>query len=478
MDAASTTTEGRTSVWSVAATESAGNDASPAGVVRCVDTGEWTNDIVASAQPPGGACVATADIADSSSNTCVDELVREYADTLFAPDFAAGRQHLFRRDYSEQMSAFLSPETLGISVVAKATETSLENNKFLSSYTNLFVPVMPEAAVKSQGHPYLLMAELGLNKGPDAVKSLFGSTNLGRVALDPRTSSALAVSMVDSDDDVCVMGIWRPTSTVGVRSVFGVFNRRKLEKAVLEHSTEQLNDAFIMAMSRYLVRNCTVCGKPPGVLCGCTLPATQIEFPLKQTLGGFIARNAGMQHGQLALLYHPRLGRSQMAAFRHVRAVADLGTSLLWRNHIRLDFDMSLEPLERLQLAHAGIAACCAYGNILRTQIFEPPTAPAKENCATLIAPMKKESVEGSGAFDSREELLRRRRERNRASAARSNARRSARNEGLKHAIALARTHVHELQARKQELEFENRQLALKLARRARSEHRPDAVAS
>lgn len=303
----------------------------------------------------------------------------------------------------------------------------------------------------------------------------------------------------------CVLVYSRATSTVGFRHVYATMNAATVTEVLQSRNAERILSAIEVCTTRYLVHNCILCGKPPGVLCGCELPTRIPTHPHDVPPPPSAASSdKSVLYGHMWTRFNPLLSaakiREWQLQWRGAGAKGHRSRSPAWRDVMGRMSTTKANPIRVQDLVRMGLSICAQDQGIPRQVVQNNAVAPLvsasflterqQSSPASLPAPYKHISKVARNQTPIREpaqhnkptintvqqkttplpvvsqerkEMLRKRRERNRLAAARSNARRKAENDERKRLVALSKNHVCTLEEKRDMLTEENARLKLRL---------------
>lgn len=426
-------------------------------------------------------------------SSCSDDLL-ELADMLFDESVRFTASYLFAGNSEPELAALTTPLSLSHSIMFHVVEDALDLSDYRTTYQTLYVPSHSITDARPGGFSVTVGAVVQRNYGPVKDKSS-GGLSTGRFLRNNNTLAHADFQSSSANPDVLNLFYYRPTSTVGIRQLYVTLDRAKFEASMRTSNRPLFLSSIGMCMSRGMLRNCSICHQPPLQLCGCSLPRRPPKHPLDFShASDTLNLLTGTFCGQMTTRFNSHIPLDIVRSWRTwwtARGEPAVSRDCpVWKSHVvhYVDIDNKVQP--RIRFAQVGLSACTQGLTLLST---EPrPVAAGTKRKTTAIAPRTKtispgeHSPKGERAPDStyervltaeRAEILRKRKERNRLAAARSNARRKAESDERKRVLAEARARVRLLQARKAELEQENEKLreealgtALRIMRSQRSQ--------
>lgn len=432
--------------------------------------------------------------------------------------------HLFATDNSIELATLTNPSALSNAMTVTMAETPVQRPTYSLAMSRL--SVLSHHILRRGERPFAvgLGSEVGLNEGSASLKALAGRKSLGRFIVDHYTGERIVVSRaLNKNDSIATMFFVQHSLTTGGVQVFCVCDREQLELGVRAQNAAILRNAIGLCYVRQMARKCVVCGSPPAMLCGCTIPTEIPTHPLDFSRVPRARHFCGTQVG-------PVYGSFNRSSVSNVVRIMLLGAGgnppevagvadkiALWQNFVSQTLSFSADRAHRNYMVQVGLSslgilnvhpplpltAACDAGNDSSAntpdseagecKIFglgptqgalegdtsrgQAPSNVAVETRGLVqllglalgpaAAPAPKLPNAFSGAAVDR---LRQRRERNRLAAARSNARRKANDSARKRDLAEAKARVSDLARRESALLEENRRLYQALLDRKRVE--------
>lgn len=409
--------------------------------------------------------------------------VDELCEALFRPFGTCAIEHLLGADAGPVVSALGNRALLSHGMIISAVERGVRRDGFCGTFSRLQIPIGFVSSDEKECNKediytsgVLLGAAVGVSEIPAGMLSACGRTTVGRFLYDGKRLEQVGVDSLDWDPSMVMVTFWKPTSSIGVRQIFGLFSRQRFEAAVRTRSKSLLSSSLAISFSRFLVHNCALCSKPPHALCGCALPKLP-PLQFQPLYSDILFRSGSRSQGQLCIRFNPSISirrvRDSMKWFKAQQDGTFSNDLSLWEHQVEHELKCSNKDREKSEIAHIGIGFMFQRHPLPISKLKSVTSCDRPWPHARPIHPRK--HADGSGSQHSsgdhvhaqhpRDELIRKRKERNRAAAARANAKRKQALADLRRNLADAKRDAERLEHVKSGLEHDNRLLTLSLAR-------------
>lgn len=461
--------------------------------------------------------------------------LNEVLGLLLRPEFEFAREFLFQRDQQADISCLTNPIARSYATLGKLVDIAKGPDGFEHESTAYVVHV-PCVSVNSEpkgdepGASVTVGVSVVVPNATDGMFAVLGSVNSGRWARDNRTGAVIDVlTPRDVVKTNALINVNVPISSTVFRHATTAINLRILEMGIRHGDRRLLEAAVALAMSCTFHRNCLKCEPFGRNSCQCQLSYHRPKHPLdfSSHVPNVLAMTGTFQCHHRSV-FNRSLAPDNVGTMRdwwkratHTRDTdtAELFTPVMTA-HLTGIFDYTVNARESDPILRKGLDGLLRDVSLLSisprkngsSESDEEPAleipqelralsllldrdAPLGPSTTTLIAPdtpdtrdtptghsrsgvnVSSTSSDSVEVLDERAMRAAARKQRNRASAARSNAKRKRENDARKDALARVRAQRILLEEKRQMLLNENAELRERMLSELRIASIPESTA-